>query len=123
MRLLLGRPLWSGGWGGGRLHSVLLLWSLKGLHPSALLMDTGNQCEDLSELKSILQLVLSHRRELRISRGDSQLAVENGYIIVPGDTHDAVIGVTNLFDVPIYWWVTFSNYSLVFLHLSLQETA
>ena len=46
---------------------------------------------------------MSRRRELRISRGDSQLAVENGYIVVPGDTHDAVIGVTKLFDVPIYW--------------------
>ena len=52
---------------------------------------------------SSLQLVMSRRRELRISRGDSQLAVENGYIVVPGDTHDAVIGVTKLFDVPIYW--------------------
>ena len=46
---------------------------------------------------------MSRRRELRISRGDSQLAVENGYIVVPGDTHDAVIGVNKLFDVPIYW--------------------
>ena len=97
---------------------MLLLRPFKGLHPSALLLDTGKQREDLSGLKAILQLVLSHRRELRISRGDSQLAVENGYIIVPGDTHDAVIGVTNLFDVPIYWWVTYFNYSFVFLCLS-----
>ena len=51
----------------------------------------------------LFQLVMSRRRELRISRGDSQLAVENGYIVVPGDTHDAVIGVSKLFDVPIYW--------------------
>ena len=54
-------------------------------------------------ISSFFQLVMSRRRELRISRGDSQLAVENGYIVVPGDTHDAVIGVSKLFDVPIYW--------------------
>ena len=46
---------------------------------------------------------MPRRRQLTISRGDSNLARENGYIIIPGDNHDAVIGVSKLFDVPIYW--------------------
>ena len=50
------------------------------------------------------QLVSSRRRQLTISRGDSNLAVENSLIIIPGDNHDVVIGVNKLFDVPIYWY-------------------
>lgn len=46
---------------------------------------------------------MSRRRQLTISRGNSQLATENSFIIIPGDSLDAVIGVSNLFDVPIYW--------------------
>jgi len=49
------------------------------------------------------QLAMPRRRQLTISRGDSNLKSENGYIIIPGDNHDAVIGVSKLFDVPIYW--------------------
>ena len=55
------------------------------------------------------QLVSSRRRQLTISRGDSNLAVENSLIIIPGDNHDVVIGVNNLFDVPIYWYVHINN--------------
>lgn len=51
----------------------------------------------------MLQLAMPRRRQLTISRGDSNLATENGFIIIPGDSHDAVIGVSKLFDVPIYW--------------------
>ena len=46
---------------------------------------------------------MSRRRQLTISRGDSSLAVENNLIIIPGEDRDVVIGVSNLFDVPIYW--------------------
>ena len=49
------------------------------------------------------KLVMSRRRQLTISRGNSQLATESSFIIIPGDSLDAVIGVSNLFDVPIYW--------------------
>ena len=74
------------------------------MHTSPVFMDTGEGVLISSPIHfSSFQLVMSRRRELRISRGDSQLAVENGYIVVPGDTHDAVIGVSKLFDVPIYW--------------------
>ena len=50
------------------------------------------------------QLVMTRRRQLTISRGDSSLAVETNLIIIPGEDRDVVIGVSNLFDVPIYWY-------------------
>ena len=49
----------------------------------------------------------SHSRRLTISRGDSQLAVEHGLMVVPDYAADhqepVVIGVSQLFDVPLYW--------------------
>ena len=50
------------------------------------------------------QLVLARRRQLTISRGDTQLGRHSSQLIlIPGDSGDTVIGVSNLFSVPIYW--------------------
>ena len=46
---------------------------------------------------------MSRRRQLTISRGESELGVESDLILIPGDSHDVVIGVSKLFNVPIYW--------------------
>ena len=46
---------------------------------------------------------MPRRRHLRISRGESQLEVEAGLIVVPGVDQDVVVGVNNLFQVPLYW--------------------
>jgi laminin alpha 1/2 len=48
----------------------------------------------------------SHSRRLTISRGDSQLAVQHGLLVIPNavDSQEpVVIGVSKLFDVPLYW--------------------
>ncbi|XP_023333787.1 laminin subunit alpha-1, partial [Eurytemora carolleeae] len=49
------------------------------------------------------QLVMPRRRHLRISRGESDLDVEDGLLVVPGDDKDVVVGVNHLFKVPLYW--------------------
>ena len=52
---------------------------------------------------SFVQLVMPRRRDVKISRGDSQLRLANGLIVVPGTQGDVVVGVNQLFNVPIYW--------------------
>ena len=48
--------------------------------------------------------MLARRRQLTISRGDTQLGRHSSQLIlIPGDSGDTVIGVSNLFSVPIYW--------------------
>ena len=86
---------------------MLLFRALWGLQTGSSLLDPGKG-EILSLNSAIFtlqpwQLVMSRRRQLTISRGNSQLATENNFIIIPGDSLDVVIGVSNLFDVPIYW--------------------
>ena len=40
---------------------------------------------------------------LSVTRGDTNLQVSQGLLLVPGDKGDEVIGVKRLFTTPLYW--------------------
>jgi hypothetical protein len=49
------------------------------------------------------QLAFSGGRNLVVSRGQSELALSNGLLVVPGEKGDVKIGVESIFTTPLYW--------------------
>ena len=84
---------------------MLLLRPVPGLRPGGLQLDSAGDVQVMMMMVMVMMIMImiSRRRQLTISRGDSSLSVENDLIIIPGESHDVVIGVSSLFDVPIYW--------------------
>ena len=46
---------------------------------------------------------LDTHRLLSVTRGNTNLQVSQGLLLVPGDKGDEVIGVKRLFTTPLYW--------------------